>query len=136
VSVTGVDDDLVDGDQEVGIRLSVDAANSADEYDGVGDVIVQVTNEDDDDAEIVASRTSATVSEDGGQDAFTVRLSARPSEAVVLTVTSADEGEVTVAPATLTFEPDAWDEAQTVTLTGVDDALADGDQETEVRVAV
>ena len=35
--------------------------------------------------------------------------------------------EGTVSPATLTFTPANWNTAQTVTVTGVDDAVDDGD---------
>jgi hypothetical protein len=40
--------------------------------------------------------------------------------------------EITVAPAGVAFTPENWDEPQTVTLTGVDDALADGDVEVTI----
>ena len=55
---------------------------------------------------------------------------------VVLSVTSADTGEATVSPSTLTFTDNNWDSAQTVTVTGVNDSLADGSQTTAVTIAV
>jgi hypothetical protein len=45
-------------------------------------------------------------------------------------------GEVTVSPATLTFTPGTWDVPQTVTVTGADDALMDGDQITAVTLSI
>ena len=41
---------------------------------------------------------------------------------VVLNVTSGDTGEATVSPSTLTFTAANWNQPQTVTVTGVDDA--------------
>src|SRR5690606_18160338 len=63
-------------------------------------------------------------------------LGAQPATNVVIDVTSADTGEVTVSPATLTFTSGNWSTPQTVTVTGVDDAATDGSQETEVTLVV
>ena len=43
-------------------------------------------------------------------------------------LSSGDTSEGTVAPAALTFTAATWNVAQTVTVTGVNDAVADGDQ--------
>ena len=63
-------------------------------------------------------------------------LTAQPASDVVLTVTSGDTGEATVGPATLTFTTANWNSPQTVTVTGVNDLLADGNQVTTLTVAV
>ena len=55
-----------------------------------------------------------------------ITRTARLASDVVLTVTSGDTGEATVAPATLTFTTANWNSPQTVTVTGVDDAVVDG----------
>ena len=58
---------------------------------------------------------------------FTVVLTSQPTAAVTIELSSSDPTEGTV-PASITFAPAAWNVAQTVTVTGVDDALAsDGD---------
>ena len=72
-----------------------------------------------------ASRLRTT--EAGDTATFTVKLDRAPSGNVVLDVTSSDTGEGTVAPARLTFTPSDWNAAQTVTLTGVDDAPTPSD---------
>ena len=72
-------------------------------------------------AELVLSRTSVTLDEDGTAT-YTVKLGAEPAADVVVTVESGDDGAATVAPAALTFTPSTWNDAQTVTVTGVDDA--------------
>ena len=53
-----------------------------------------------------------------------------------MSVTSADTGEATVSASTLTFTSGNWDSAQTVTVTGVDDATVDGSQVTTVTISV
>jgi len=82
------------------------------------------------------STTSVSVSEAGSTDSFTVVLDAQPASDVVLSVTSSDTGEVTVAPAQVTFTSGNWSTAQTITVAGVDDDLTDGNQTATVTVSV
>ena len=49
------------------------------------------------------SKTTATVTEAGGTDTYTVVLDSRPDSYVVISVTSGDTGEVTVSAANLTL---------------------------------
>ena len=55
---------------------------------------------------------------------------------MVISVTSADTGEVTVSTAQLTFTNSNWNTPQTVTLTGVDETSVDGDQSTAVTFSI
>ena len=87
------------------------------------------------------SRSTASVNESSGPgntDTFEVVLDSSPSSSVRLSVTSSDPGEVTVAPAILTFSASDWGSPQTVTLTGVDgkEPVADGDQNSNIIVSV
>ena len=138
VTVTGVDDTIVDGDQSTTITLSVDDANSDDNFDPLADQTVSATTTDDDMAgfSVVESGGSTSVAESGTTDTFTVVLNAEPESNVVITVTSGDTGEGTVNASSLTFTPVTWNAAQTVTVTGVDDTLVDGDQSTTVTLSV
>ena len=77
-----------------------------------------------------------TVSETGTTATFTVVLDAQPLTDVVISVTASDLSEATAGPATLTFTNGDWNVAQTVTVTGVDDAIADGNIASSVTVAV
>ncbi|MYK77806.1 MAG: hypothetical protein F4016_12810, partial [Acidimicrobiaceae bacterium] len=82
---------------------------------------------------------SLSVAEAGGKDTYTVVLNTQPTHAVTVTVTSADASTATVkkvgggagASQTLTFTTSNWNTAQTVTVTGVDDAVDNqGDKRT------
>ena len=53
-------------------------------------------------------------------------LTTQPTADVTIGLSSSDTTEGTVAPASLTFTTANWNVAQTVTVTGVDDALDDG----------
>ena len=63
-------------------------------------------------------------------------LNAQPLSDVVFTVVSADTSEATVSTPTLTFTSGSWNIPQSVTVTGVDDTIDDGDQDTTVTIAV
>lgn len=142
VTVTGVDDAQVDGNQTSTITVSVDAANSDDAFDALASKTVTVTTTDDDEApaapgfSITQSNGTTIVSETGSTDSFSVVLTAQPTSDVVLTISSSDMEEAVAAPTTLTFTASNWNVAQTVTVTGVDDALSDGNQSSTITVSV
>ncbi|MBU0674446.1 MAG: hypothetical protein KJ950_07375 [Proteobacteria bacterium] len=127
VTVTGVDDLALDGNQVYTIILSI-AVSLDPAYHGLDPDDVNVINEDNDSAKILVSEISGTTSETGESATFTVSLSSQPSADVTIGLSSDDATEGTPSPDTLTFTSDNWDTAQTVTVTGVDDDLADGDQ--------
>src|SRR5439155_1089007 len=68
-----------------------------------------------------------TTTEAGGTATFTVVLDSQPTANVTMGLSSNDLTEGTVAPASLTFTAGNWNTAQTVTVTGVNDLVADGD---------
>ena len=67
--------------------------------------------------------------EAGGSDTFSVVLDQDPPlQNVTIPLSSSDVGEGTVSPFRLTFTPANYNVPQVVTVTGVDDAVVDGDQ--------
>ena len=52
----------------------------------------------------------------------------QPTGNVVIDLSASDTGEATVDKSTLTFTAGDWNSPQTVTVTGVDDSLDDGDK--------
>ncbi|WP_164002840.1 MopE-related protein [Pyxidicoccus caerfyrddinensis] len=79
-------------------------------------------------AGITVSAPNGSTTEAGGQATFTVVLNAQPTGNVTVHFDSNDTREGTVATKSLTFTPANWKAPQTVTIAGVDDALADGNQ--------
>ena len=132
VTLTGEQDDDT-GDESVTITHTVVDASSSDEFDGASDVTFTAAVTDDESVEVTVSAVSGQATEAGGTATFTVKLGSKPSANVTISVTSEDTGEGTVSPSSLTFEPDntnskIWSSAQTITVTGVDDSIADGTQ--------
>src|SRR5262249_34871557 len=66
--------------------------------------------------------------EAGGTAMIAVSLSAAPNDDVAVIVTSENPGEGTVSPGMFVLTADNFDHPVTVTITGVDDQLPDGDQ--------
>ena len=110
VTVTGVDDDLVDGTITSTITVAVDDANSDDDFDAVADRTVSVSTTDDDVAGFTVDELdgSTEVTEAGSTDTFTVVLDAQPTSDVVVSIGSDDASESTTT-GTLTFTPINWD---------------------------
>ena len=78
------------------------------------------------DAGITVSAISGDTSEDGATATFDIVLNSQPTADVRIDVSSDDTTEGTVSPTSVTFTPANWNTPQTLTVTGVDDALIDG----------
>ena len=132
VTVTAVDD--ADGTNEtVTVTHAVNDASSSDEFDSAADVTFTVTVTDDEFGLVVGSVTGQAT-EAGGTATFPVTLLSAPAAAVTVAVASQDTTEGTAAPAALTFSPTTWNTAQTVIVTGADDAADDGETTWNVRL--
>ena len=128
VTVTGVDDTLLDG--SVDYQVLTDPAASADpDYDGLDAADVSVTNQDDDTTTpgiTVTPTTGLVTTEAGGTATLAVVLDTLPAADVTIALTSSDTTEGTVAPSSLTFTAANGTTPQMVTVTGVDDLVIDG----------
>ena len=135
VTATGVDDAAVDGNQTVTVQLAIDGVGTTDAgYQALNPPDVSIVNTDDDVAGVTVTPTSLTVSETGSSATFSVRLNTLPSGDVVILVQNGDTSEISVDKSTLTFTPSDWQTAQIVTVNGVADALADGNQVVNVAL--
>ena len=138
VTVTGQDDapaNNVDGNQNYTVTLSVNQTDTQDtNYDALTAIIVYMVNRDNDFGLDISALTGQAT-EAGASATFTVALLTQPSAAVTISVTSQDPSEGRVEPAMLTFAPTGYNTAQTVTVTGQDDTIDDGDVTWTVRLA-
>ncbi|MEN6494052.1 MAG: SdrD B-like domain-containing protein, partial [Thermoguttaceae bacterium] len=74
----------------------------------------------------ITPTSGLTTTENGGIATFTVVLNSQPTADVTISITSNDPTEGTVSVSSLTFTAANWNVPQTVTITGVLDALVDG----------
>ncbi len=124
ITVTPVDDSLAEGAH---ISTISHAASSSDaNYNGIAinDVVANITDNETDGVSITESGGSTDIVEGGATDSYDVVLTALPSATVTVTITT--DSQANADKATLTFLTSNWDTAQTVTLTAVDDDIAEG----------
>lgn len=123
VTVTGVDDDVDDDDVTYMVQL---AAATGGDYAGIDPDDVTVTNIDDDGKGVTSGAISGNTTEARVTATFTVVLDSEPTANVTIQLSSNDTTEGTVSPITLSFTANNWDDPQTVTVTGEDDDIDDG----------
>mgnify|MGYP001275829262 CR=1 FL=1 len=126
VIVTGRNDAFADGNIVYSI-VTAPATSTDAQYAGLNAADISVTNIDDETAGITVSPATGPTTEIGGQATFTIVLNAAPTAAVTVNVASSDIGEGTLSTGTLSFNGANWNVAQTVTVTGQDDDVDDGD---------
>ncbi|WP_353572210.1 Ig-like domain-containing protein, partial [Candidatus Albibeggiatoa sp. nov. BB20] len=131
ISVTG--DEIDEGTSE-SFYLNLDSVSvNAQIIDNQGNGTIT----DDDSAGMTIIETSGTsVNESGTSDTFSVVLQTQPESNVELNLSSGDTAEATLLPTSLSFSNSDWHIAQTVTVTGVDDNGADGNQTTNITISV
>jgi hypothetical protein len=78
---------------------------------------------DDDTAGVVVNPTAVSVAEGGAIGTYTVVLASQPTSDVTITI--ATDGQTTVNPPALTFTPLDWNVPQAVTVSAVDDDVAE-----------
>ena len=134
ITVTGVDDDIDNPDDQRVVTISHSTSSLGAAYRNIADAgSVEVTVEDDDEAGLVITESDGgtTVSEDGTTltDTYTVALASEPSHDVTVTVTAGAGAKVDTDPDdpgdqnTLTFTSSNWNTAQTVAVSGVADSV-------------
>ncbi|MCL2326018.1 MAG: glycine rich domain-containing protein [Proteobacteria bacterium] len=131
VTVKGVPDGVVDGDQDYDILFVT--ASTDDSYDGYIATRPLINLDiDEPGLSIGDGITSIVVSESGTSVDLPIILAATPIGPVMVSVVSSNTAEAVVSVSELTFTPENWDVAQIVTVTGVPDDIDDGDQPFEI----
>ena len=125
VTVNAAQDEDAAPDQAVTLAHAVGSVEDT-IYNGIDPESVTVTIEEDDAARVSIDPTELTVPE-GGDNSYTVVLDTQPSADVTVTISGHSGSDLNLSAETLTFTPDNWNVAQTVTVTAGqdDDAAAD-----------
>ena len=136
VTITGVDDMVIDGDQHYVIELASVVSDDTD-YNGMDPQDVTVTNTDNDAAAIVVDPVDGLqTTEYGTQAEFTIVLSTEPEHPVTIPVSSSDSGEGVPSANEAVFTAADWSTPKTITVSGVEDALQDGNQNYTILIGV
>lgn len=123
VTVTAVDDLVAEGTHNGSITHSASGGG----YNGVAidSVTPSITDNDSAGVTIAASSGTTLVSEAGTTDTYSVVLTSQPTASV--TVTATPDAQVTVGPsAILTFTTGNWNQPQSITVSAVNDLVAEG----------
>lgn len=133
VRVSGVDDGETDQDQPFTIVLAPAVSTDA-RFANANPPDVTGVNIDNESANLIVANARLTATEGGSPATFELSLTTAPTANVVIPVSSVTPAQATVAPATVTFTPDNWVSAQRVTVTAVNDSVADGDQDVTIDI--
>jgi hypothetical protein len=128
VTIQIQDDPIADGEDSFSIITA--PANSGDlRYAGFDPLDVDINVAEDDTAGLLAEPADGLTTHESGQQAtFNLRLNSQPQENVTVTLSSSNENEGEVLSTQLFFDGTNWNQPNTVTVTGVDDSTADGNQ--------
>ncbi|MEG3997409.1 MULTISPECIES: FG-GAP-like repeat-containing protein [unclassified Microcoleus] len=121
VTVTGVNDSIVDGNIDYKIVTGLAVSDDPDYKLDAADV--SLSNQDNDTAGISITPTETTATEGGANGTYSAVLKSQPIAPVTLTLTTGEQIEA-IAP--ITFTADNWQTAQTVTVKAVDDTVVEG----------
>jgi len=131
VTLTIVNDEVDDGDQAYNLGFGITSTDSL--YKDLDPSDISVLNLDDDTAGVtISSLSTPSTTEAGGTTTFTVNLDSQPLADVTISVDSSDTREGIVSINSLIFTNINWNTPQTVTVTGVDDKIADASQKYSV----
>jgi len=143
-TVTGINDNVVDGNVSYNVSFSV-SAGSANPYNNLATTPYPVTNTDF----VVAALPGVTVnaatplltSESGGSATFSVILDSQPGAVVTVNAVSSNLNEGVVTPSSVQFTsdsggPTSWNTARTFTVTGQDDTIVDGNIDFQVTFSI
>ncbi|WP_141292903.1 DUF4347 domain-containing protein, partial [Planktothrix agardhii] len=122
VTITVNNDLLAEGTETATLTISNPSTGIA-----LGTTTNQSVTINDNPGITVTPTTGLTTTEAGGTANFTVVLNSQPTANVTIPLTSSNTAEGTVDKSSLTFTAANWNVAQTVTVTGVEDLVDDGD---------
>ncbi|MBQ8036381.1 MAG: hypothetical protein IJ268_05250, partial [Proteobacteria bacterium] len=125
ISLQGVDDHIIDGDKDYKVRLKFSTLDER--YENLAEKWIDGRNLDKNVAGLNKEYTETTVTEAGSTLDIALSLTSIPTAPVTVAIASSDKSEMTVKPDTMTFSPENWNVAQTITVTGMDDVIIDGD---------
>jgi hypothetical protein len=130
VTLTAVDDAVDESDvRDVLIDQTASSSDAAYDNVAIAQIAAQVT--DNDTAALAVGQAEQASIVEGASTRYGVTLATQPTAPVQLSVVT--DGKTTATPDVLIFDAATWNVAQTVTLTGLDDAV---DNAVDVRTSL
>jgi streptogramin lyase len=127
ITVTGLGSTYVSGDTSFLVVGMLSSQESS--YNGVitspAPALIRVAN-------VAAAPTTLSTTYAGTQASFSVSLTSKPTAPVTVALSMSVAGPGSLSKSTLTFTPNNWNDLQTVTVTGQNDRLYNGEQTYEI----
>ncbi len=127
VEITGMDDDVKDGDVSYQIEASVKSSEES-IFADLEPVNIGVINIDNDEEGVSVRPINSSTSEDGEIGKFAIRLNSAPTSSVVFIFACSDPTECEMVDYHAAFFPENWDKEQIISVKGLKDQTVDGDQ--------
>ena len=126
ITLSSVDEVLVDGSQTVSITANIGAASHV-AFTGLAPQTVSLVHSDNDVAGFTVSPLLGTLTEGDSQTAsLTVVLNKQPLSNVVVDLSISPTDEITTSVGSLTFTTTNWNTPQVITVSSVNEFLIDG----------
>jgi alpha-tubulin suppressor-like RCC1 family protein len=146
VSLAGVDNSTADGDKDFDIVVTIDGTHTTDTtgYATLDPTDVRGSTIDNDSVgmHLWADATSTTAvgtlsltEASGGSHTATYYVSLASQPSATVTVSLYSDGQTAVSPSSLVFDASTWSVRQAVTVTAVDDAMAESSPHTGIITA-
>src|SRR3569833_314440 len=133
ITVAAVDDAVADGAHSDVIVHHVSSADSGYAALTLGDIQVDIADNDVIGVAVAESAGGTQVAEGGSGDDYTLALRSQPAADVTITVNGGNL--LTVAPTTLTFTPGNWNIAQPVSVDAINNSSVEGAHSTTITHA-
>ncbi|TGM95205.1 hypothetical protein [Leptospira dzoumogneensis] len=126
ISVNALDNSNVEGTVSAFITHSISSADVA--FSNISTYSLRVDISDNDSAEIFISKTTSNGAEGGATGQYNISLTGQPISDVIVTLTPNNQIQVngSSSPIDLTFTNSNWTQAQTVTISAIDDSVVEG----------
>ena len=136
VTLTAVDELLVDGNQTVSITASINPSSAA-AFTSLTAKTTSVVNQDNDLPSFALGPLNGLLTEGDTETAtLSLVLEKQPLYDVILSLSSVDTGEVSSTITSYTFTNINWNVPQTVVLFSVDDFIIDGTQQSTITLSI
>ncbi|MEG4970899.1 SBBP repeat-containing protein, partial [Microcoleus sp. B6-A1] len=123
VTVTAIDDNLAQGTHSGTIAHTATSTDANYNAKVIPNVTASITDNDSPGISLVQSGGGTAIAEGGATDSYGVILTTAPTANVTINF---DTGNQINAIAPVTFTPNNWNVAQNVTVTAIDDSIAQG----------
>jgi hypothetical protein len=133
VTVTAIDDAVAEGTHTGNVATA--SASTDLNYQGIVVATVSVSISDNDTAGITLTQSdgSTDVTEGGVTDTYSAVLTSQPTADVTLSFSGT---QVTTSPASVVFTEVNWNVAQNVTVSAIDDAIAEGNHAGSIATVI